>query len=34
MPDVIVPVTFARQETLFYCGPDTGQMVLGALGVP
>ena len=34
MPDVIVPVTFARQETLFYCGPATGQMVVGALGVP
>lgn len=33
MPEVIVPVTWARQETQFYCGPAVAQMMLGALGV-
>lgn len=33
MPDVEVAVPFAKQETLYYCGPATMQMVLGALGV-
>ena len=33
MADVFVAVPFVQQETLFYCGPATGQMVLSALGV-
>jgi hypothetical protein len=33
MADVLVPVTHRRQETLYYCGPATGEMVLRALGV-
>jgi hypothetical protein len=33
MPDTFVPVPFAKQETLFYCGPATLQMVLSSLGV-
>ena len=32
MPDVTAPVTFSKQETLFYCGPATLQMSLAALG--
>ena len=35
VPDVLlpVPVPFHAQETLYYCGPATLQMVLSALGV-
>ena len=33
MADVFVAVPFVQQETLFYCGPATGQMVLSALGI-
>ena len=34
MPDTFVAVTYAKQETLFFCGPAVAQMVLSALGVP
>jgi len=33
MPDVSVTVPFVSQETLYYCGPATLQMVFSALGV-
>ena len=33
MPDKFVAVTFAKQETLFFCGPAAAQMALSALGV-
>ena len=33
MPDTFVPVPFVKQETMFYCGPATLQMVLSSLGV-
>ncbi len=33
MPDVFVAVPFVKQETLFYCGPATLQMLLTSLGV-
>lgn len=33
MADVFVPVTRAQQETDWFCGPATAQMVLSALGV-
>ena len=35
MPDVLLPVPlpFHSQETLYYCGPATLQMILSALGV-
>lgn len=34
MADVYTGVTYAHQETLFYCGPATAEMVLASLGVP
>ena len=33
MPDKFAAVTFAKQETLFFCGPATAKMVLSSLGV-
>ena len=33
MADVLVAVPFVKQETAFYCGPATLQMMLSALGV-
>jgi len=33
VPDVIVPVTWVEQETLYSCGPAVAQMTLKAVGV-